>query len=188
MASTFTVFECRPRFHGPGGNVRPIKWKRIGSPYEAYSAMVLSATIAEYASAQSATASAAPALVQTATHGLRNRGETVASFGENGSPPSRAKAKSIREFEVTLERPQNHIAAIAIRTSPFPSRAPSALVSTKMNGLSAMTAFSRSPIESVTASSSAYPATPLTATDKTIPHGALRDGSCVSSLTCALAS
>src|SRR5258708_31834372 len=128
--------------------------------------MVESATIAEYASAQSATASAAAALVQTATWGLRKRGETLESALENGSPPSRAKAKSIREFEVTLERPQNHIAAMAMQTSALPSRAPSALLSTKMNGLSAAAAAFRSPIESVTASSSAQPATPLTATER----------------------
>src|SRR5229473_128931 len=150
--------------------------------------MVLSATMAEYASDQSATSSAAAAEVQIAKCGLRKRGVTDESCGEKGRPPSRAKAKSMRELEVTLERPQNHIAAMAMQTSAFPSRAPSPMVSTWMNGLSAATAAPRSPMERVTARSSAYPAMPLTATERTMPHGALRVGSCVSSLTWAEAS
>ena len=126
--------------------------------------MVESATIAEYASDHRATRNAIDAEVQTAKWGLRNRGETEASLCANGSPPSRAKAKSMRELDVTLERPQNHIAAIATQTSAFPPRAPSAPRSTKMKGLSAARAASRSPILSVTASSIAYPAIPLTST------------------------
>src|SRR3954470_10980509 len=150
--------------------------------------MVESATIAEYASDQSATASAIAAEIQTATKGLRNRGETAASLAAKGSPPSRANAKSMRELEVTLDSPQNHIAAMATRTRALPSCAPSAPRRTKMNGLSAAIAAGRSPMLSVTASSMAYPARPLTSTASTIPQGALRDGSCVSSLTWALAA
>src|ERR671935_1290190 len=142
--------------------------------------MVESATIAEYASDQRATSSAIDAEVHTAKCGLRKRGETEASFSAKGNPPSRAKANSIRELDVTLERPQNHIAAIATQTSAFPPRAPSAARSTKMKGLSAARAASRSPMLRVTASSIAYPAIPLTSTARTIPQGALRDGSCVS--------
>src|SRR5438045_202157 len=88
--------------------------------------MVESATIAEYASDHRATRNAIDAEVQTAKWGLRNRGDTEASLCANGSPPSRAKAKSMRELDVTLERPQNHMAAIATQTSAFPPRAPSA--------------------------------------------------------------
>src|SRR5712691_7474892 len=149
--------------------------------------MVLSATMAEYASDQSATSSAAAAEVQIAKCGLRKRGVTDESCGEKGKPPSRAKAKSMRELEVTLESPQNHIAAMAMSTSALPVCG-SACCRTKMNGLSAAAAAGRSPMERVTATSSAYPATPLTATLITIPQAALREGSCVSSLRCALAS
>src|SRR6266516_6670064 len=105
--------------------------------------MVESATIAEYASDQRATSSAIDAEVQTAKWGLRNRGETDASFCANGRPPSRAKANSIRELDVTLESPQNHIAAIATQTRAFPPCAPRAPRSTKMKGLSAARAASR---------------------------------------------
>src|ERR687885_718130 len=98
--------------------------------------MTESATIAEYASAQSATISAMVAEVQTAKCGLRKRGDTEARRRANGRPPSRAKAKSMREFDVTLESPQNHIAAIATQTSALPRRGPRAPRRTKMKGLS----------------------------------------------------
>src|SRR6267142_59916 len=150
--------------------------------------MVESAVMASYASDQRATRNAIPAETQTATCGLRKREETEAICREKGSPPSRADAKSMREFEVTLESPQNHIAANATQTRAFPRTGPNPPRSTKMKGLSAARAAWRSPMLSVTASSIAYPATPLTATARTMPQGALRDGSWVSSLTCALAS
>src|SRR5260370_32405377 len=143
--------------------------------------MLLRATIAEYAPDQSATASAAAAETQTATCGLLKRGETEASAAEKGSPPSRANANSMRELEVTLERPQNHIAAMAIHTSAEPVRPPSAPRSAKMNGLSAAAVAPRPPRESVTARRSAEPATPLTATASPIPHVAVRCGAWCSS-------
>src|SRR5258708_2961248 len=114
--------------------------------------MVLRATMAEYASAQSATRSAMAALIHTATCGLRKRGETEATAEEKGSPPSRAKAKSMRELEVTLERPQNHIASIATPTSAFPRRARRAPGSRKRKGLPGACAAPRSRREGVTAS------------------------------------
>src|SRR5258708_39700135 len=136
--------------------------------------MVLSATIAEYAPDQSATASAAAAETQTATCGLLKRGEREASAAEKGSPPSRANANSMRELEVTLERPQNHIAAMAIHTSAEPVRPPSAPRSAKMNGLSAAAVAPRAPMESVTPSRGAEPGPPHTAPASTLPHGRLR--------------
>ena len=50
-----------------------------------------------------------------------------------GVPPSRAKAKSMREFEVTDDSPQNHMAPSTSHTSARPATPPS---STAMNGLS----------------------------------------------------
>src|SRR3954463_12690697 len=150
--------------------------------------MVLRATIAEYAGAQSASRKAAAAEIQTATWGERKVGETRATAFENGRPPSRANAKSMRELEGTLERPQNHIATIAPSTRAPPSRCPSAPRSTWMKGFSVATVEGRSPIASVTARSSAQPKTPLTETERKIHHGALRVVSCVSSHACALAS
>ncbi len=51
------------------------------------------------------TARVAP--VQMAATGVRCFGETEASALEAGRPPSRAKAKIIRETEVTVARPQS---------------------------------------------------------------------------------
>src|SRR4051812_18057862 len=151
--------------------------------------MVLRATIAEYAGVHSATARAAAAETQTATWGDRNLGETLETSPEKGSPPSRAKAKSMRELEVMLERPQNHIASMAIATRAPPSRDPSAVRSTCMNGFPAAAAVDTSPaIASVTTMTKSHPKTALTATERKIPHGALRVGSCVSSQRWALAS
>lgn len=46
---------------------------------------------------------------QIAATGVRNPGLTVASGRETpGMPPSREKAKSMREAEVTVARPQSH--------------------------------------------------------------------------------
>src|SRR5205823_3441832 len=150
--------------------------------------MVLRATIAEYAGVQRATASAAAAETQTATWGERNRGETRETYPEKGRPPSRAKAKSMREFEVTLERPQNHIASMASPTRPPPRRGPRLVRSTYRNGLSAAAAAGRSAMASVTATRSAQPKIALTTTERKIPQGALRVGSWVSSHRWALAS
>src|SRR2546428_13577195 len=109
--------------------------------------------MAEYAPDHAAHRGAMAAEIQTATWGLRYRGETLARCRENGNPPSRAKANSMRELEVTLDRPQNHIAAMATHTRAFPSKEPSAPRSTKMNGLSAASAAGRSPMLRVTATS-----------------------------------
>ena len=53
--------------------------------------------------------------------------DTRASHDDTGAPPSRAKANSMREFDVTDDSPQNHMAPITIHTSAPPSRAPSAV-------------------------------------------------------------
>ena len=66
--------------------------------------------------------SAIAAETQMATAGLLKRGSTLAIRFENGRPPSRAKAKSIRELDVTDDSPQNHTAPIATHTSAPPSR------------------------------------------------------------------
>src|SRR5687768_16657649 len=135
-----------------------------------------------------ATPKAAATDTQMATCGLRKRGDTRARCAEPGSPPSRAKAKSIRELDVTEDSPQNHMAPMAIHTSAPPSAGPSDSRSTYRKGLGAAAAAGRSVIASVTATSSAYPTTALTATDRKMPQGALRVGFTVSSETWALAS
>src|SRR2546423_14797942 len=105
--------------------------------------MVLSGAIAGEAPDQGATANAAAAEIHTATCGERYRGETAATCREKGRPPSRAKANSMREFEVTEESPQNHIATMATQTSAPPARVPRAARSTWMNGVSAAAAAGR---------------------------------------------
>src|SRR5256885_11783344 len=132
--------------------------------------MVLRATIPEYAGVQRATARAEAAETHTATWGDRNRGETRETYPEKGSPPSRAKAKSMREFEVTLERPQNHIASIATPTRPPPRRGPRAVRSTCRKGLSAATAAGRSAMARVTAARSAQPKIAVRAAERKDPH------------------
>src|SRR5690349_18227856 len=49
--------------------------------------------------------------------GVLHLSDTVASQFEPGTPPSRAKAKSMRELDVTDARPQNHIAPMAVHVS-----------------------------------------------------------------------
>src|SRR4051812_4121258 len=119
--------------------------------------MVERATMTAYASDQSATAKAATVDVQIATWGLLYFAETLATNDDAGSPPSRANANSMREFEVTDESPQNHIAPITTHTKAPPSRAPSAVSSTKMNGLSAAAAAGRSTMATVMARSMHQP-------------------------------
>src|SRR5512145_623088 len=141
--------------------------------------------MAEYAPDHTATPNAATTDTQTAMWGLRNRAETFASCVEAGVPPSRAKAKSILEFEVTEESPQNHIAPITVHASAPPTASPSELLKMKMNAFGEATAEGRSLMASVTNTNITQPATALTATEKKIPHGALRVGSWVSSVTWA---
>src|SRR5262249_25276860 len=119
----------RPRLHGPRrGAARRLA--AMGIPYDAYSASVDSAVITVYASAQSPTASAAVADVHTATCGLWKRGDTCATNRDPGSPPSRANANSMRELDVTDDRPQNHIAPMTTHRPAAPRRSPSAPSST----------------------------------------------------------
>src|SRR5262249_38401578 len=96
----------------------------IGSAYDAYNANLLSAPIAEYTGDQKPNPSPPAAQPQTAQCGLENRGDTRAKYREQGNPPSRAKANSIREFEVSEDKPQNHIAPITIQTRAPPSLSP----------------------------------------------------------------
>ena len=55
------------------------------------------------------------ALVQIAATGVRYFGLTLASAGEPGSPPSREKAKIMRDAEVTVARPHSSCATKTTR-------------------------------------------------------------------------
>ena len=96
---------------------------------------------------------------------------------------------------MTHDSPQNHIAIDASAPIAFPSFAPTAPC---MIAIAAGTVFPPASlaesvsgidrIASVSAINNAYPATPDTATERTIPQGAFRRGSDVSSAMCAEAS
>src|SRR5215217_6033471 len=107
--------------------------------------------MAAYASAHSATTPEPATDTQTATAGLRKRGDTWASHFDAGRPLSRAKANSMRELDVTEDRPQNHMAPMATHTSAPPSAGPRACVSTYRNGLAAAAVVGKSWMASVTA-------------------------------------
>jgi hypothetical protein len=53
---------------------------------------------------------------QMAGAGERYFAEIRDQIREAGMPRSRAKAKIMREFEVTLDRPQNHMAKVTIHS------------------------------------------------------------------------
>src|SRR5581483_2261590 len=149
--------------------------------------MVLIETITLYARLQTASAKAIATQAQTAYVGVRKRSLTVASSAEPGVPPSRANANSMREFDVTVDNPQNHMAPITIHTITPPSRAPSAPTITLVKPASPV-ARAGSPTASVIASSITNPATPDTITEFTIPRGAASRAPTVSSEACADAS
>src|SRR5262245_59036852 len=69
---------ARPRCHGPRRGAAH-RLTAMGTPYDAYSAIVDSAVITEYASAHTATRKAIAADTHTATCGLWNRGDTRAT-------------------------------------------------------------------------------------------------------------
>src|SRR5262245_21939015 len=100
-----------------------------------------------------------------------------------------------REDQVTADSPQNHIAIATSAENRLPARSPKAPIRIAITaGMElplasvALSAPLMSLIESVRAISSKYPTTLETATDMTIPHGARRRGSTVSSDTLAEAS
>src|SRR5207247_5387290 len=95
--------------------------------------------------------------VHTAQAGVAKRGLTCLKSREPGGPPSRAKANNIREFEVTDDNPQNHMAPITIQPSASAIRPPSAVESTYKNGFSAAAVFGRSPMARVIAISMIQP-------------------------------
>src|SRR5258706_5240846 len=150
--------------------------------------MVLIDTITLYAWLQIASTNAVATHAQTAQAGVRKRSLTRARRPAPGGPPSRANANSIREFEVTDDSPQNHIAPITIHTIAPPSRPPSARSTTYMNALGDDAAAGRSRIASVIAVSMKNPTTPETSTELTIPRGAASCAPTVSSAACAESS
>src|ERR1041385_7744098 len=89
----------------------------------------------------------------TAAAGVRERRLTPAQSPENGKPWSRAKAKTIREVDVTHDRPQNHIASVTIQSTVLAKPPPSACWKMWMNGLAAAAVAFRSLIASVTRAS-----------------------------------
>src|SRR5580693_389456 len=144
----------------------------------------------EYAPLYTSTANAVTAAIQIAGPGVWC--DAFTRRKNVGIPPSRAKEKMVREMEVIVDKPQNHIAITANHDIAPPAREPSALVRIRIGtGSSAAPAASiagRSRMASVSANSSTYPTIADTATDSTIPHGACLRGSCVSSAVCAEAS
>src|SRR6202140_4599665 len=114
---------------------------------------------------------------------------------DNGIPLSRASAKMMRETEVKAAKPQNHIAKIVNPSTAPTARSPSdvrTIVKTAGIGFPPESLAVRMPptfgMAQVRESIRRYPKTPETATDVTIPQGARRRGSIVSSATCAEAS
>src|SRR5438094_6381264 len=97
--------------------------------------MVLIETITLYAFDQSASTNAIATHTHTDHAGVLNRSLTDARSRAPGGPPSRAKANSMREFDVTDDSPQNHIAPITIHRSTSASRPPIDVVSTYTNAL-----------------------------------------------------
>src|ERR1035438_8098683 len=91
----------------------------------------------------------------------------------------------VREIDVIVDSPQNHIAMTASHDMAPPARGPKALVRIRIGTGSsfapACNIAGRSRIASVSAKRSTYPTTADTAADSTIPHGARRRGSYVSS-------
>jgi len=120
--------------------------------------------------------------------GVLSAGLTRARSAEPGTPPSRANANSMRDALVTEERPQNHIARIARPIARLPARSPKASRKIARGGDESAAILGKSWIPSVSARTSAYPAIALTRTAETMPRGARRAGSIVSSLTWAEAS
>src|SRR5947207_12537647 len=76
-----------------------------------YRKIVQTAVIVAYTGDQSVNSQAAVATAQIAGAGVPDRGSTRRRNPENGSPPSRANAKAIRDAEVTAPSPQPYIAS-----------------------------------------------------------------------------
>src|SRR5436309_14343410 len=93
-----------------------------------------------------------------------------------GMPPSRANEKIVRDIDVMVDNPQNHIATTASHDIAAPAVGPSAVVRMRIGtGSSLAPAFiiaGRSWIAIVRANSNTYPTIADTATDSTMPHGA----------------
>src|SRR5262245_4604783 len=143
----------------------------------------------EYTGVYTVNRTEATATPQIATAGLRNRGETCRTAAENGSPPSRAKAKAIRDAEVTVARPQRYWAITAPPHSPSASvvgTAPNSAAKNAPSPWAAVSAGSR--IASTTADSITHPNTPDTSTERTIPRGTFSLARTVSSEAWAEAS
>src|ERR1700719_442788 len=114
---------------------------------------------------------------------------------DNGIPLSRASAKMMRETEVNAAKPQNHIAEIVNPRTAVTARSPSDVRTiAKTAGMGfppeslAVSTRPTSGMAQVRERIRRYPKTPETATEVTIPQGARRRGSIVSSATCADAS
>src|SRR5438270_13843199 len=84
--------------------------------------MTHTAVMVEYTGVYAAKATAAADTPQTATGGVRNRGDTCRTRRDAGSPPSRANANAIRDADVTVASPHRYWATTAPphRTSTIP--------------------------------------------------------------------
>src|SRR5438477_12322069 len=118
-----------------------------------------------YTGVYAVNATAAAATPQTATGGVRNRGDTHRTACENGSPPSRANANAIRDADVTVASPHRYWATTAPPHSPRASgrgTAPNRVAKNVPSPASA--AVCGSGIASTTAHSITHPNTPDTST------------------------
>src|SRR5688500_11817426 len=142
-----------------------------------------------YTGVYAVNATAAAATPQTATGGVRNRGDTCRTARENGSPPSRAKANAIRDADVTVASPHRYCATTAPGNSAVASHPGTTAVRVWANAFSPSAAASAgSGIASTTAHNTTHPATPDTSTDRTIPRGTAAAAFTVSSAAWAEAS
>src|ERR1700722_12868353 len=127
--------------------------------------------------------------------GVLRRACTLLQMDANGMPPSRARAKKDRETEVIEPSPQNHIANIVRTSTPRAARAPRAdwtIVRTAGSLLPLESSYCKILLKSGIARdkerTNRYPKMLETTTEITIPQGACRRGSKVSSAMWADAS
>src|SRR5215831_8675452 len=200
MAMALTTGPKRPRFQtaalGQSESARRArKPSATGMMYARYSATVLSEVTTGTASVQTMATMEARTIDQMADAGVPCVLFTDRRRRAQGVPSSRANENRAREDEVMHESPQNHMAMDASAAIALPALAPSAVfriaitagIALPPASLAASTA-GMLRIASVKAMRSRYPTTPETTTDRTMPHGARRRGSSVSSAMWAEAS
>src|SRR5262249_54322048 len=132
-----------------------------------------------------------PATTQIAGAGVSQRVWTWRSTAEPGTPPSRAKAYSMRDADVTVASPHKYCASAmpANSTTATAGRSLKTALTMDTNAPSPSDAASRKfGAASTTAHSITQPKTPETRTDRTMPRGTLAAAPTVSSAVCADAS